>query len=282
MITFELHIPVEQEANAIDLLHQTCLEQGHELSKQSLKLVMQKGAVWLTDNGKTQRLRRAKKPLKMGQELHLYYNETALGDDFEHPQLVKDCGDYSVWCKPSGMMSQGSKWGDHSTISRFVELSLTPQRPAFLVHRLDRATQGLILIAHTKQAVRALTRLFEDRNITKKYQAVVGGNFNETREYTTDIEERSAYTKVSLLEYDETDNRSLVDVEIGSGRKHQIRRHLSGDNCAILGDRLYGDANTDTPYNLQLCAYYLAFECPMSGEPQQFSIAPKLLLSSNS
>lgn len=280
MIIFELHIPLVQETNAIDLLHQTCLDKGHELSKQSLKQVMQKGAVWLTDQGKTQRLRRAKKPLKIGQELHLYYNEIALSDDFEHPQLVKDCGDYSVWCKPSGMMSQGSKWGDHSTISRFVEQLLTPQRPAFLVHRLDRATQGLILIAHTKYAVRALTKLFEDRNITKRYQAVVAGNFSEMREYTTDIEERSAYTKVSLLKFDEITDRSLVDVEIGSGRKHQIRRHLSGDNFALLGDRLYGDANSDTSYNLQLCAYYLAFQCPVSNEQQQFSIEPKLLLSS--
>lgn len=276
----EIHITINQPLNAVDLLYGACHQQGLSLSKGAIKQVMQKGAVWLTEQGKTQRLRRAKKPLKIGQELHLYYNEMALSDDFEHPQLVKDCGDYSVWCKPSGMMSQGSKWGDHSTISRFVELSLTPQRPAFLVHRLDRATQGLILIAHTKQAVRALTKLFEDRNITKKYQAVVAGYFSEIREYTTDIEERSAYTKVSLLKFDEINDHSLVDVEIGSGRKHQIRRHLSRDDFSILGDRLYCDADSNTSYNLQLCAYYLAFECPVSNEQQQFSIEPKLLLSS--
>jgi len=278
MTTFERHIPVEEDIAAIDLLYQACLT--HKLSKQSLKKIMQKGAVWLTDNGKTQRLRRAKKALKVGQKLHLYYNEAALSDDFKHPQLVKDCGDYSVWFKPSGMMSQGSKWGDHSTIARCVELNLTPQRSAYLVHRLDRATQGLILIAHTKQAVVALTNLFEHRKITKKYQAVVGGNFLETREYTDEIEGRSAYTKVSLLEYDEINDRSLVDVEIGSGRKHQIRRHLSGDNFAILGDRLYGSADSSTDFDLQLCAYHLAFTCPITNEPQQFRGQPKLLLPS--
>jgi len=275
----EIHLTIDQPLNAADLLYDACQKQGLSLSKSAIKKIMQKGAVWLTDNGKTQRLRRAKKTLKIGQELHLYYNEGALDDDFEHPQLVKDCGDYSVWCKPSGMMSQGSKWGDHSTIARCVELNLTPQRSAFLVHRLDRATQGLILIAHTKQAVVALTNLFEHRQITKKYQAVVGGHFLETREYTDDIEERSAYTKVSLLEYDEINDRSLVDVEIGSGRKHQIRRHLSGDNFSILGDRLYGDADSSTEFNLQLCAYYLAFICPITDELQQFSVEPKLLIS---
>lgn len=282
MTTFEIHLTVKQTDDtsnkAVDLLYQACIDDGHELSKQALKQVMQKGAVWLTDNGKTQRLRRAKKSLANGQELHLYYNDDALSDEFEHPILVKDCGDFSVWYKPSGMMSQGSKWGDHSTIARFAQLTLSPERPAFLVHRLDRATQGLIVIAHSKQAVRGLTHLFEHRQITKKYQAVVGGDFNESREYTTDIDERSAYTKVSLIKSCQNHDRSLVDVEIGSGRKHQIRRHLSDDGFAILGDRLYGSANESTPYNLQLCAYYLAFECPISGEQQIFSTEPKLLM----
>lgn len=242
---------------------------------------MQKGAVWLTDNGKTQRLRRAKKVLKSGQQLHLYYNEEALDDNFEHPTLIKDCGDYSVWLKPSGMMSQGSKWGDHSTIARFAELNLTPQRPAFLVHRLDRATQGLILVAHSKTAVRALTALFETRRITKKYQAVVEGEFPELKTYTDDIEGRSAYTKVSLLSYCPTNHYSLVDVEIGTGRKHQIRRHLSEDGYAIVGDRLYGSANDETTYDLQLCAYALTFTCPLSQDKQQFNAIAKLLLPNN-
>lgn len=278
MESFELHLPVHQETHAVDLLHLACLEQGRDFSKQALKQVMQKGAVWLTERGGTQRLRRAKKTLVEGQELHLYYNEIALSDDFEHPELVKDCGGYSVWFKPSGMMSQGSKWSDHSTIARFSQLTLTPQRPAFLVHRLDRATQGLIVIAHTKQAVRALTNLFEHRQITKKYQAIVGGNFSQTCEYTNDIEGRSAYTKVNLINYCDVNDQSLVDVEIGSGRKHQIRRHLSENGFAILGDRLYGNADIDTVFDLQLCAYFLAFECPLSGEQQQFTVTPKLLL----
>lgn len=282
MNTFELHLPVinsDNPINAIDFLHQACVTAGYDLSKKILKQVMQKGAVWLTVDGKTQRLRRAKKVLAVGQQLHCYYNEDALNDEFEQPQLVKDCSDYSLWYKPSGMMSQGSKWGDHSTIARFAQLALTPERPAFLVHRLDRATQGLIIIAHSKTAVRGLTDLFEHRNITKKYQAVVGGHFSKPQEYTADIEERSAYTKVSLINYCNESERSLVDVEIGSGRKHQIRRHLSDDNWPILGDRLYGDAVKTTEYDLQLCAYFLAFNCPISGVKQEFVITPKLLLS---
>lgn len=279
MSAFELHLPVKQVINAIELLFDACERDEHHLSKQVLKQVMQKGAVWLTDNGKTRRLRRAKAQLKIGQELHLYYNTDALSDDFEHPILMEDCGVYSVWYKPSGMMSQGSKWGDHTTIARFAELNIEPQRTAFLVHRLDRATQGIILVAHTKQAVKALTGLFEQRNITKKYQAIVDGRFIEPKVYKKDIDGRSAYTKVSPLNYCDKNKYTLLDVEIGTGRKHQIRRHLSDDGFAIVGDRLHGEADASTECDLQLCAYSLTFECPLLNKKQQFVVEPKLLLS---
>ncbi len=52
---------------------------------------------------------------------------------------------------PYGMLSQGSKWSDHCTIARFAQQHLTPERPVFIVHRLDRAATGLILIAHSKK-----------------------------------------------------------------------------------------------------------------------------------
>jgi len=271
--SFELHLTVDLEISAVELIAQHC-----ELSNTQIKSVMHKGAVWLTSGHKTQRLRRAKKPLSHGQTLHLYYNEDALSDDFIKPLLIEDCGDYSVWHKPCGMMSQGSKWGDHSTIARYAEMTLVPQRAAFIVHRLDRATQGLILVAHTKRAVVKLTQLFEQRSITKKYQAVVSGQFPETMEFTGDIDQRSAYTKVQCLMVDESRNISLLDVNIGSGRKHQIRRHLSDAGWPIVGDRLYGSANNATEQDLQLCAYYLAFDCPIGQVAKQLTITPQLML----
>lgn len=273
MESFELHLPVTQEVTALELLSSQC-----SLSKGQLKSVMQKGAVWLSVGKKTQRLRRAKKVLSCGQTLHLYYNESALSDDFVKPQLLEDCGDYSVWYKPCGMMSQGSKWGDHTTISRYAQLHLSPARSAFIVHRLDRATQGIILIAHTKTAVRELTQLFEQRKITKKYQAVVRGHFEHITEFEQPIDERHAYTKVTLINYDETSDVSLVDVDIATGRKHQIRRHLSEGGWPIIGDRLYGGHDEGSEADLQLCAYFLAFDCPMTGQPKQLTVSPKLIL----
>jgi len=272
---FELHLTISLEISAVELIGQHC-----QLSKTQIKNVMHKGAVWLTVGNKTQRLRRAKKPLKQGQSLHLYYNEGALSDDFTKPLLIEDCGEYSVWQKPCGMMSQGSKWGDHSTIARYAEITLVPQRAAFIVHRLDRATQGLILVAHSKRAVRELGQLFEQREITKKYQAVVKGIFPKMMEFTTDIDQRSAYTKVQCLAVDPASDVSLLDVNIGSGRKHQIRRHLSEAGWPIVGDRLYGIANDAAEQDLQLCAYYLAFCCPIHHVNKQLIITPQLMLNS--
>jgi len=269
--SFELHLTVETPINAVELLQAHCA-----LSKGQIKDVMHKGAVWQSQGKKTIRLRRAKKQLNVGQTLHLYYNEEALSEGFTKPQLIDDCGEYSIWNKPCGMMSQGSKWGDHSTISRYAEVTLAPQRSAFIVHRLDRATHGVILVAHTKNAVRKLTNMFEQRQITKKYQTVVHGRFAETQEFTGDIDERSAYTKASNLTYDQVLNVSLLDIEIGSGRKHQIRRHLSEAHFPIVGDRLYG--NDENEVDLQLCAYHLSYHCPVLDIDKHIEIAPSLML----
>jgi len=271
---FELHLDIESPVSAVELLEQHCA-----LSKNQIKIVMHKGAVWVTNVNKTVRLRRAKKQLIPGQTLHMYYNEQALSDEFMRPTLIEDCGEYSIWNKPSGMMSQGSKWGDHSTIARYAETTLQPQRTAFIVHRLDRATHGIILVAHSKKAVRLLTQLFEQRLITKKYQAVIVGELAQDREFTTDIEGRSAFTKVHPLNYHVSTGQSLLDIEIGSGRKHQIRRHLSEAGLAIVGDRLYGEPPEDSDINLQLCAYYLQYQCPLLEASKTIVITPQLIIS---
>jgi tRNA pseudouridine32 synthase / 23S rRNA pseudouridine746 synthase len=120
------------------------------LSRQHIKQTMDRGAVWITHGKHTQRLRRAKRQLPAGDTLHLYYDAAVLAQQPPEPGLVADESDYSVWHKPCGMLSQGSKWGDHCTINRWVEKHLAPQRPAFIVHRLDRAATGLMLIAHSR------------------------------------------------------------------------------------------------------------------------------------
>ncbi len=270
---FQRHISLESRAPAAE--HLTA---ATGLSGQRIKQAMQKGAVWLTRDSRTSRLRRAKKPLQPGDTLHIYYDEQILTSVPSPPWLIADEGAYSVWYKPYGMRSQGSKWGDHCTIHRWVESHARPQRPAFVVHRLDRAATGLMLLAHQKRTATRLAGLFENRTIDKRYRAVVHNCFPLTTQrqtIDTAIDGRQARSFVACLEYDPLRDRSLLEVVIESGRKHQVRRHLAGIGFPVVGDRLYG--HPAEVEDLQLTACRLAFHCPVSGAEKQFWLSDALL-----
>lgn len=271
-LKFELHIEVEKTAKAVDLLLQYC-ESGEisgkkHWSKQALKQVMNQGAVWLTVAKQTSRLRRASKTVEKGQVLHLYYDEKVLNTEVAQAQLIEDCVDYSVWFKPYGMLSQGSKWGDFTTITRFAEQYFEFKRMGFIVHRLDRATSGLILVAHSKKAARALSQMFESRQLDKRYLAKVYGKVLADCTIETPIDDKPAVSHVVVKDYDKSNDISLLEIKIDTGRKHQIRRHLSSIEHSIIGDRLYG--NGDNSLDLQLMAYKLSFNCPIEQVPRAF------------
>ena len=263
----ELHLDVAEAVTAVELLA------AHTpLSKGQIKRVMQCGAVWLSRNSGTERIRRAKRTLKPGDQLHLYYNPVITQQSVAPATLLFDGGDFSVWNKPYGMRSQGSRWGDHTTLYRQAEQQLTPQRPAFIVHRLDRAAQGLMLLAHSKRAAVALSERFQQQQIHKVYHAVVHGLLEQPSPITvaSPIDGKAACSHITLLQHDTTAARSRVAVTIESGRKHQIRRHLSEMCHPIVGDRLYGNG-TDRE-DLMLCSCEIRFTSPFDGEAQQFRI----------
>lgn len=271
---FEKHIKITEA----DLTAADVLSNATALSKQVIKQAMKKGAVWLTRGKHTQRLRRASRTLNLNDILHLYYNNDVLTAEPAEATLIADEGDYSVWYKPCGLLSQGSKWGDHCTIARWVSQHLQPERPAFIVHRLDRAATGLILVAHSKKATVALTNLFQQREINKQYQAIVQGQFPASPEVLTLnglVEDRPAVSHVRLIEYSSQRDCSLVNVEIETGRKHQIRRHLSEAGYPILGDRLYGTEKSPST-DLQLTAVSLSFTCPITSKLRNYVLDKNL------
>jgi len=248
------------------------------LSKQVLKSALDKGCVWLKSGKKINRVRRVKKPLKVGNEVFIYYNEKILSSVPLEPELLLDKTDYSIWFKPAGVFSLGSKWGDHCSLTRLVEKSLN--RSTFLVHRLDRATSGLMIIAHTKNAARELSDLFSSRSIKKTYIAIVKGEFPEdTITLSKKIDGKDAISHATLLNFNET--RSLLRVDIETGRKHQIRKHLSSFDYPIIGDRLYGKAKKDYPENLQLQAMRLKFICPINKEKIDIELTDEQKISLN-
>ena len=271
----EYHIDIDKdETNAVELL---AFETG--LSKQKIKQAMQKGAVWVTDNKGTHRLRRHSKKLNAGTALHLYFDEAVLNGIVDDAILIADESDYSVWYKPRGMLSQGSKWGDHGAINRWVEKNLEPQRPAFIIHRLDRFASGLILLAHKKKTSALLAKLFQDKKITKQYKVIVHGMFPEkTETYKNEIDGKPAVSHMSLLQYDDIKNLSLLLVDIETGRKHQIRLHLSEAGFPVVGDRLYGveKEHVDNNDDLQLTAVKLSFVSPIDGCEKTYNLPDEL------
>ena len=280
----EFHLSISEDDQSVTAAQ--LLAQASGLSSTAVKQAMQKGAVWVSGSDGTRRLRRASKKLKSGDELHFYYNPQVLNERPEPPTLIADEGAYSIWNKPGGLLSQGSKWSDHCTVYRWAEQHLQPQRPAFLVHRLDRAASGLILLAHTKSMARQLVELFDQREIEKRYRVTVVGDMRELSSGHDDLsaghngglmineplDGKAAVSHIQVTNFREDSNCTELLVDIETGRKHQIRRHLSGAGFPVLGDRLYGRVEPNDVMDLQLQAVRLAFRCPVSGESRCYSL----------
>ncbi len=281
-LSFEKHLIVSTiEQTVIDLLSANC----PQISKQKLKQAMQFGAVWVTSNSITTRVRRAKKVLLIGDELHLYYAENKLFGEIKQAKLIADHSDFSVWNKPCGMFSQGTKWCDHTSICRWIELfgfalNDLPKREVYLVHRLDRATRGLILVAHSKKMANKLARLFESRQIEKRYRASVHGEFKinpDKPRITAEIDEREASTLLLESAYDPLINQTHLLLQLETGRKHQIRKHLAGLGFPIVGDRLYREnkdqpIDSETTPDLQLESCFLGFKSPINNSYIDFRL----------
>ena len=261
----EYHIQVTEEADAPALLGQAT-----PLSRGQIKRSMARGALWLEREGRVKRLRRVARRLRPGDRLHLYFDPAIQAAEPPPARLLADEGDWSVWYKPPGMFSQGSRWGDHCSIARWAETHLEPRRNAFIVHRLDRAASGLVLVAHRRGAARELSALFRDRSIHKSYRVVVHGRFPRgTQRFDADLDGRPALSRARLLAWDETRRRSVLLVTIGTGRKHQIRRHLADAGFPVVGDRLHGRG--DATQDLQLQAVRLVFSLP-AGERRDYRL----------
>ena len=236
------------------------------LSASRISDAMTAGAVWLRNAHGIRRIRRRSAAITEGDELFLNYDESVLAQSAADAELIRDAGRWSAWFKPAGMRSQGSRWGDHTTLGRFAEHNLVPQRESFIVHRLDLAAKGLMLLAHDKKAAASLSKQFAERSVIKRYHAIVHGKFpggTRHQEYSDDIDGKSALSRAVRLRFDPEMNYSVLLVTIETGRKHQIRKHLANAGFPIVGDRLHGQSVADR--DMCLCASYLAFSDPDTG-----------------
>ncbi len=248
------------------------------LSKMRVKRAMNLGAAWLQRPGTTmRRVRRASTPVKPGDVVALYYDESILNGEPPAAGCMRDLERYSIWYKPAGLMTQGSRYGDHCSLTRQVELHFRQARPALPVHRLDREVSGLVLIAHDRKAAARLSELLRSGRIAKYYMVWVRGDLNQRRDggkIDLPLDDRPSSTWYEVLQYDPLSDQSRARVQILTGRRHQIRRHFDLIGHPVMGDPRYGRGNKNRT-GMRLCAHALAFECPLGYGRIAIEITPE-------
>lgn len=173
------------------------------------------------------------------------------------------------------------------------------KRPG-VVHRLDKDTSGILLFAKNDTALHELQRQFKNREVVKKYLALLlgrpqknedtiitnlGRHPRDRKKFAVTKEGRQAITEYKILKT--VSGVSLAEINIKTGRTHQIRVHMNYINTPIIGDTDYNKKsyeNTIKDKNLlilckeikgqALCAYFLSFKHPKTNKPMEFKVSP--------
>lgn len=166
------------------------------------------------------------------------------------PRIVYDDGALLVLDKPSGLPTVPYRLGDREHCLRaWAEMTLGKR--LFVVHRLDRETSGLIAFAHDADTHRRLSTQFEHRAVDKTYLAAVLGHVAEA-EFTIDaplrefgsgriaVDARGKPSRSRCRLRQRLRDADLLEVDLLTGRRHQIRVHLFHHGHPVLGDPLYG------------------------------------------
>lgn len=243
-----------------------------------LKLATLYGAVWIQfkGTGKIDRLRNIREKIAADDKIWLYLDQKVLElPPFENPELIEEFKHYGVWWKPAGILSQGTQTGDHRSLLRAIELEKKKQ--VYLVHRLDRETAGIMLYAYSSEGARELSALMGTPKIKKIYQAIAVGDALATLRPSGVIEipldGKIARTYYEVIKVE--DGLSYFELEIETGRLHQIRQHLAEVGLPILGDPAYGRGNKNKD-GLKLVAQRLVLSDPWTYEKRSW-ISPQTL-----
>jgi tRNA pseudouridine32 synthase / 23S rRNA pseudouridine746 synthase len=231
---------------------------GHEVLADAAA----KGAVWHQKNGKGKILKIRTTSIIVAPEdkINFYYDPRIL----TLPMLVSveclyEAAQYGIWLKPAGVLPQGTQSSDHTSLLRYVEKQ--KKKDVFLIHRLDRETEGLMIIGYTSEAAAKLGNLFLHNKIKKTYQAVVKGELETGYKSTINdsLDGKDAITHFEVL--GNQNGKSLLSINIDTGRLHQIRRHLEIIGYPVMGDPKYGKGNKNRE-GLKLLAKALNFIDP--------------------
>ena len=189
--------------------------------------------------------------------------------------------------KQSGEIVQGDKTGDRplsDIVKDYIKEKYQKPRAVFLgvVHRLDRPVSGLVVFARTSKALTRLNKMFAEGEVHKTYWALVKNapqktedtlthwlvrNEKQNKSYAYATEKPNA--KKAILKYrliGKSDNYSLLEVQLMTGRHHQIRCQLAAMGCPIKGDLKYGAPRSNPDGSISLQSHRVEFIHPVSKE----------------
>ena len=160
---------------------------------------------------------------------------------------------FAIFDKPSGLLVHPVSINNEYTL--LDEIKYHFKDDASLVHRIDKETSGLILVAKNRFSEMILKEKFENREFKKTYKAIVQGEIKNDIEVNTPITNDTGRIKIKMktdkngkesttfikpISYDKSKNQTLVQAIPITGRQHQIRVHLDSINHSIIGDPIYG------------------------------------------
>jgi len=199
-------------------------------------------------------------------------------------QTIFEDTEILVLNKTSGIPTQPDK----NNTPSLLEILSKEYAHLYLIHRLDQRVSGLVIFAKTEHSAKQLSKDFQTRNITKKYRAIVGnkpsemeGNLthwlvkdakkNESKAFINEVKD-SQKSELVYKVIQSSERYHLLEVELLTGRFHQIRSQLSAIGSPILGDLKYGFKRSSPDGSIFLQSYRIYFYHPTTKKALNFEI----------
>ena len=272
-----MKIKAKEENPLIDLL----LEEFKTASRSSVKKIIQHGNI--TVNGKE-----ITNPVTVVNQGDLVeYKKFRAPENTQNAPFPVLYEDESIMVveKRAGLLTYGERGTSGTSlymmINDFLRERSKGKEKIFVVHRLDREVSGLLVFAKSEEIQEQIKDHWKETE--KRYYAFVEGKppqkegtisswLKENKAQRVYTARESPDAKFAVTHYKvikEHPERTLLEIKIDTGRKHQIRVHLSDMGCPIVGDRKYG-ADDKIKRRIRLHAYFLAFPHPVTGERMEF------------